>query len=126
MTHTDGATLKICSKCGMVWPTLRDLVLDGSIEVNGYQAGFDDPDSGLVLFTHEVAHCQTTMAIEVGQLRPLYDGPPYIQRRTGTEKCLGHCLNQEDLEPCKADCDLAWAREALQWLRLHRLPPHME
>ncbi len=126
MTHTDGAPLKTCSKCGLVWVTLRDLVLDGSIEVNGYQAGFDDPDCGLVLVTDKVTHCRTTLGIEVGQLRPLYDGPGYTQRRTGTEQCHGYCLHHEQLELCDADCELAWARQALQWLRLHKLPPHME
>lgn len=25
-----------------------------------------------------------------------------------------------------ADCDMAWVRSALQWLRKHELPPHLK
>lgn len=116
---------KTCSKCAYVWVSLRDVVVDEAIEVNGYQASFEAPEEGLVLVTHNAGQCQTTLAMVARELRPLYDGPDYPERKALTDECSRHCLYEGKLEVCEAECDMAWVRRALQYLRRHELPPHM-
>lgn len=116
---------KRCSLCGKVWPQLADLVVDRDLQVTGYQACFVDPQMGLILVTHRVEGCGTTLALRVDTLRDLYDGPEHAESRTGQEFCRGYCLRHNILEECDVDCEMAWARTVLQWLRKHELPPHM-
>jgi len=116
---------KTCSKCEHVWACLADVVVDGTLEVNGYQASFDAPEEGLVLVTHAAEDCQTTLAVVAIELRPLYDGPEYTERKTLTDECSRQCLYEGKLEVCEAECDMAWIRRVLQYLRRHELPPHL-
>lgn len=116
---------KHCTLCNRRWDELADLVIDPSLKVEGYQACFVRPEMGLVLLTHCMDDCGTTLALRVKHLRGLYDGPRYTERRTGQERCRGYCLQHNVLEECDVDCELAWMRTALQYLRRHELPPHM-
>ena len=116
---------KHCKVCGERWADIFTFIVDPHLKVDGYQACFYDPDLGLVLVTHTADECGTTLAIRVGALRALYDGPEQLQRHTGREECHEYCLQHNILEECDVDCELAWARTALQWLRRRELPPHM-
>ena len=116
---------KRCTVCEKTWHSIRDLVTDPALRLDGYQACFARPEMGLLLVTHEVPCCGTTLALVVRSLRPLYDGPKYTERRTGEEKCRGYCLKHNILEECDVDCELAWVRSVIQWLRNHELPPHI-
>ena len=115
---------KICTLCHHCWETLDDLVLDPNLRVEGYQASFPDPKRGMILVTHLADGCHTTLSLKVEALASLYDGPTYLERRTGEDDCGGYCLSQGLLEECLAECDMAWVRKVLQYLRRHELPPH--
>lgn len=121
----ESAPFKQCTLCGAVWQDLSDLVLDPEVEVHGYQAHFTDPGQGLVMVTHHAEGCGTTLAIRAYKLRDLYDGPAFEERLTGTAACEALCLDSNLLTTCSADCDMAWMREAIQWLLRHELPPHL-
>lgn len=110
---------KTCPSCHHHWQTADDLIQDRNLLVNGYQASFDDSLEGLFLLTHEVEGCGTTFAVKAGSLKYLYDGPEYTVHMALTEECEGHCLDNSDLEPCKNECDMRWARDILQILRNH-------
>lgn len=112
-----------CTMCNTSWSDLESLVTDTNLEVVGYQARFDCPHEGLVLITHNVERCRTTIGISVANLRPLYFGPEYNERRTGSAECPGLCLLEGRLEECEAPCDMAWVRRVIQFMRRHELPP---
>ncbi len=121
-----GGSFKECAMCGRSWADLSEFVLDIELRVDGYQACFLKPEMGLVLVTHEVEGCGTTLAVRATLLRSLYDGPEYTQRRTGQAVCSGACLRMNRVEECEADCDMAWVRTVMQYLRRHELPPHIQ
>lgn len=110
---------KICTICTHHWENLIDLIRDNNLYINGYQASFDDSMQGLFLFTHDVEECGTTFAITAGSLLDLYDGPAYTVHMALTERCDGHCLRQDDFDPCYNECDMRWARDILQILKNH-------
>ncbi len=117
---------KHCTMCGKHWQDLREFVTDAQLRLEGYQACFLKPELGLVLLTHRVDGCGTTLAVQAGQFKALYDGPEFTARRTGGDVCKGHCLKIDEFEECEADCDMAWVRTVMQCLRRHELPPHIE
>ena len=121
----DTTAFKCCTVCGCTWDSLRDFVTDSTLRVDGYQACFANPQAGLVMVTHCEDHCGTTLGLMVGALRPLYDGPEHQESYYGREPCRELCLRHNILEECDVDCEMAWARTALQWLRRHALPPHL-
>lgn len=112
-----------CTMCNTIWSDLESLLTDSNLEVIGYQARFDRPHEGFVLTTHNVERCGTTIGISVASLRPLYFGPEYAERRTGSGECPGLCLLEGSLEECEAPCDMAWVRRVIQFMRRHELPP---
>jgi hypothetical protein len=116
---------KTCPLCGARWADYREFVTDAALQVEGYQACLPNPDYGMILLTHTVEGCRTTLGVMAASLRVLYDGPDWPERKTGLEACQLHCLNPKDLEECTVDCELAWVRHVLQWLRRHELPPHL-
>ena len=116
---------KHCSMCGRHWRDLPEFVTDAQLRVEGYQACFVKPELGLVMVTHRLDGCGTTLGVPAAHCRALYDGPEFTTRRTGLKDCEGHCLRIDEIDECDADCDMAWVRTALQCLRVHKLPPHM-
>jgi len=122
----NGPEFKTCNLCGAVWHDYEEFVVDPDLRVEGYQACFVEPDLGLILVTHMVDGCRTTLGVRASTLRPLHDGPELGERRTLTDCCLKLCVDISRLEECTADCDMAWVRSALQWLRKHELPPHLK
>ena len=124
--HMPDGFVKCCSHCEHVWRGYVEFIGDESLAVNGYQACFENPERGYVLCTHQVPGCGTTIAVPVVELRPLYDGPQYTRRQTGLERCRRFCLERGPLEECDVECDMAWARRVLQYLRRHALPEHLK
>jgi hypothetical protein len=115
-----------CSLCGTIWLDYQAFFSDSDLVVNGYQASLGDADQGLILVTHDVPHCGTTLAVIARDLRPLYRGPVWPEVQAGTDPCPRHCLDDGDLESCTVRCSMAWVREVLQWLRRHELPSHAD
>jgi hypothetical protein len=116
---------KECSCCSTSWESLAAFVLDSELTLEGYQPSFADPFEGWLLLTHNTPDCKTTLAVRTAQLRDLYDGPEYTERRTGTPGCPWLCIKENRLEECTMDCDMAWVRQVMQYLRRHALPAHL-
>jgi hypothetical protein len=116
---------KTCTMCHAVWDDLRAFVLDPELYVMGYLAVPEGPGNGLILTNHRAPGCGTTLGVHAHSLRVLYAGPEHPERRMGTASCSGYCLTRDRLDDCDADCDLAWVRHAMQYLRRHELPPHL-
>ncbi|MGE5257238.1 MAG: hypothetical protein ACM3KE_11235 [Hyphomicrobiales bacterium] len=109
------APFKICPFCATVWPSREAFLNDNDLELIGYQVDFEELALGLLLFNHDP--CKTTLAIRALQLRDLYRGPVFKDRRTGQEDCPGHCLRNSELAPCPTACECAWVRGLLQVVR---------
>jgi len=102
---------KKCLVCGFIWPSLTDFLDDPGIVMIGYQASFNNLDSGLFLFNHT---CRTTLGCEVELFRSLYQCPVYCECQTGRDECPGYCLNIRELAPCPVKCSCAYVREIIQ------------
>ena len=76
----------------------------------GYQASFVNLVAGLFLFEHS---CMTTLAIPAVEFTDLYEGPVFDRNMMGSDQCEGHCLHEEDLDPCPAQCECAYVRDVL-------------
>ena len=106
---------KKCSGCGKVWTDRSLFISDPDVEVAGYQINFDNLQLGLFLFNHMV--CKSTISMETGAFRDLYDGPVYLEKKRGTGACSGLCLHSGELKPCPARCECAYVREIIQVLK---------
>lgn len=123
---SETAAFKECTLCHTAWGDRVQFVTDGELRVEGYIAHFDDPGQGLILVTHRRHGCGTTLAIQADSLRDLYEGPVYVEHRTGSDVCERRCISREDLETCHADCDMVWVREVIQYLHRHELPERLQ
>lgn len=103
-----------CPQCGFEWKSRDCLLGDPRVELVGYQAHFEELESGLFLFNHD---CRTTLGIEAGEFVDLYDGPVFAGRKTGGPQCRQYCLHENDLRPCPEQCECAFVREILQRVR---------
>ncbi len=104
-------TFRTCSCCGTQWESRAAFLADPAIVLIGYQVNFQELMAGFFLFNHS---CGTTLGLTAEQFRDLYQGPIF-EARDG--ECQGHCLHQEDLEPCPTICDCAFVRELMVIIR---------
>ncbi len=100
--------------CGHEWASREDFLGDPDVTIVGYQVDFEALHLGLLLFNHA---CRTTLAIEAGQFRDLYDGPVFKKKRTESPDCPGYCVHRDNLERCPVECECAYVREIIQILR---------
>ena len=116
MTSNQKTTLmfKRCPMCGTMWDSRGTFLADPDVAVVGYQVNFRDLVAGIFLFNHS---CGDTFALHVSVFRDLYKGPVFNERATGTSECPGHCLRQDDLDPCPAHCECNFVREILQIIK---------
>jgi hypothetical protein len=105
---------KQCNKCGHQWETRDKFLSDKKIRVIGYQVFFEDLKFGLFLFNHS---CNTTIAIDTNLLLDLYDGPLFLERKQGSRKCPGRCLNENIASPCSSECRCAFISEIMQVIK---------
>ena len=108
---------KQCPSCGYKWTTRDTFLSDPLIILLGYQVNFSALDLGYLLFNHTASECRTTMAIEAGLFRDLYDGPTYSIPLTNTDTCPGYCLHKEELRLCPEKCECAYVREIIQIIK---------
>ena len=113
---------KICSMCGKTWYRPADLVSDQLLRLNGYQAAVPDSEKGLLLFTHEVVGCYSTLGVPALDFRFMHHGLTYPECHFALLDCEGHCLDLSDLEVCRVQCCMAWVRDVIQYIRRHELP----
>jgi hypothetical protein len=102
---------KECPLCGFTWGSRDEFLSDPDVEIVGYQAHFEELTAGYLVFNHA---CETSMAVMVGQFRDLYDGPVFEEQKTGSEECLGYCLQEGELRGCPIQCECAFVREIIQ------------
>jgi len=107
---------KICGNCSEKWKFRTDFLKDKNLKIIGYQAHFKDIEKGLYLFDH---NCKTTFGVKVSKFKSLYHRIKYDTIKTGTDECTGKCLIKNNLEPCKAECRLAYLREIMQIIKKH-------
>ena len=116
---------RVCSGCGTEWPTMAQFILDTNLRLTGYQAVFGEVEYGLFIITHEQPDCMTSNSLTVGLFRDLF---PKHQGEMGfiDPKCEDRCYSQVDLMPCNVACSMKWARDVLQCLKEHKLPPNYQ
>jgi len=113
---------KACTLCGYEWQTLQSFVQDCNLTVNGYQACFEKAEEGLFLLTHVCPQCHSTLAVRASDFTHWDTGSRPGLLNMGKETCPGRCLNNDDLEPCTAECSMRWVRDVLQYLKAHHVP----
>jgi len=102
-----------CPVCSKKWESVEDFISDPETKIVGYQVNFDNLKLGFLLFDHV---CGTTISLQVEEVKHLYDGPIYIERKTLGEECPTYCIKQSELRPCPAKCECAWVREVISIL----------
>ena len=111
----ENTSFKTCPACGFEWPTREQFLEDPDLKLVGYQVAFKELTAGLFLFNHS---CRgATLATRAVDFKDLHQGPVFTERATGSEDCPGHCLHQDDLQPCPAACECAFIREILQIIK---------
>ena len=113
---------KTCSKCGKIWNSISDYILDKTLVINGYQANFVQPENGLILATHHEYDCDSTLSVYAQSIRHLSASETYQTLNKGKDTCKMLCVDQGNLEYCGAECSMAWVREVIQYMREHRMP----
>jgi hypothetical protein len=108
---------KNCPICKKSWACREDFLSDQQLDLDGYQADFENLDEGLFFFTHNQNSCHTTMSIQVRRFLDLYNGPRYKERKTGGPECPGFCRTITNLEYCTAKCECSYVREILYQIR---------
>ncbi|THB71441.1 MAG: hypothetical protein D6B25_18670 [Desulfobulbaceae bacterium] len=108
---------KQCTMCKKIWTTREDFLADRELEINGYQADFEQLEEGLFYFTHLTEGCGSTLAIQTREFLDLNSGAKYEQRNTGKEDCPGYCRQIDQLDRCKAQCECAFVRDIIQIIR---------
>ncbi len=113
---------KVCNGCGKEWLTVEEFILDPSLLVTKYQAVFGEVEYGLYVLRHDKPDCQSSLSVHVGMFKGLI---PSHHHESGymDPSCENRCFSQRDLGPCNVACSMKWARDVLQYLKEHRLPP---
>jgi len=91
--------------CGHIWHDRESFLADPEVQLNGYQANFENLKLGLLLFDHQ--KCRATMAINASDFRDLFDGPVFEKRKTNTDEYPGYCLRPKELARCPVECECA-------------------
>ena len=107
---------KMCPKCAYTWKTREDFLEDPSICLIGFQASFEETESGYYLFNHSLRGnpCDTTLAMEVEVFLSLLTRTMFTDIKAKTPICEMHCSSVEDLSQCPVECKNAFAREIMQ------------
>ncbi len=111
------AVFKICPCCNHQWQRREDFLSDLSLYLNGYQSDLDTLEEGLLLFTHEMESCHSTLGIQVKEVMDLYQGPRYPDKRALSKECPRYCLDPHNLKRCEVHCECAFVRELIQLLK---------
>jgi hypothetical protein len=115
-TRSKRPIFKQCTCCGFQWRSRDAFLWDQTAVIVGYQARFKELETGIFLFNHS---CGTTLAIQAGVFKDMYNGPIFQERATGTDDCPGYCLNKNTLKPCPAKCECAYVREIIQLIKTY-------
>ncbi|GMW01693.1 MAG: hypothetical protein AMXMBFR84_28300 [Candidatus Hydrogenedentota bacterium] len=104
----------ICRGCNQVWLEREGLISDPAIALAGYQANFDNLESGRFVFTHE---CGASFSVCVKSFLTLCAEHVHTGYRLNGEACPGYCMHEHELDPCGAECECAYIRNVLDVVR---------
>lgn len=104
-------TFKSCAVCGAQWATREDFLSDDEIRLVGYQAHFEELETGLLYFDHS---CKNTLAVQAEDFKDMYDGPVFTKCMRGTSECPEYCQHKDDLSYCANACECSWIRKVLK------------
>ena len=119
-TQHEDKIFKRCPKCMKCWQSRDEFIRDKSLELNGYQADFEELEFGMFHFTHLEKQCCSTMVIRTRDFLNLYTGKKYTERKTGSKECPGYCLHQDQLDRCSAMCEYAFVREVIHIIQVEK------
>lgn len=105
---------KECPNSRHLWRDRESFLSDPDLRLIDYQVNYGELNAGLFLFTHDVPACGTSLAIKAGKFTDMHQGPIFESRLADTERCAGHCLRVNDLNPCPEKCACAYVRDVLQ------------
>ncbi len=108
---------KQCSMCKTEWFSRDDFINDCSLHLTGYMANFDDLKLGLLLFTHDISGCHTTISIKANDFLDLYKGVRYTDFKANTNECPQFCIDKTELSPCDINCKCAFVRETIDLIK---------
>lgn len=111
---------KKCPMCAAVWLNRDQFLRDRRLELNGYQADFDNIENGLFFFTHNVASCFSTMGVMAGEFFDLNPGVRFSEKKKGSEECPGYCLKKDDLDSCGVRCECAFVRDVISIIQKYK------
>lgn len=110
-------SFKVCTKCGKVWQTREQFLELEELVPLGFQAHFLDGEKSILMFHHETAGCNTTLAIPLQEFVDLIPGYHETELAYGTDSCRAICLTDNDLMPCDhPNCKNALVRQFVQEL----------
>ena len=109
-----------CRQCRREWPDRESFLADPQVVLTGCQVDTDHPRSSAVLFDHRAPGCGTTIAVPVPALQDLYAGPRHKVNWAPSAMCPGMCFDPANLDPCPAECSVAYVRQILQEVRRAR------
>jgi len=98
----------------MQWRTRQDFLADKTIKLNGYQVSFKNIEAGLLLFTHMLDECRTTMGVPVSEFLDFYRGERFTENKALSPECPRYCIDKNRLDRCSARCECAFVREIIQ------------
>lgn len=105
---------KKCSKCLFQWRDRREFLSDARIKLNGYQVSLKNLESGLLLFTHMLDDCRTTMGVPIIVFLDFYSGERFPENKALSAECPRYCVDEKRLDRCNVLCECAFVREVIQ------------
>lgn len=115
--YNNNVSFKACPMCEMNWKSMEDFFADPALSFNGYQANFGMLDEGIFFFTHNTETCGSTMGIKVRTFSSLFSGKKYAESKALSKDCPRYCLDKNNLGPCSAQCENAYARKISSIIR---------
>ncbi len=112
---------KTCSKCGQTWSSARSFVEDPTVKLNGYLPDFNDSANGLIIVTHRIKDCNSSISVKTTVFEHLYTGPKHKEHMRAEEGCTGKCFMYDDFSSCSNECDMRWVREVMSMIQKNHL-----
>lgn len=101
--------------CNYIWHNRKQFLSDNNIVITGYMANPSALDLGIFTFNHLI--CKGTFSVRAGYFLDLYEHEIYGESHFGSDKCLGKCMDHDNLEACPVKCECAYVRQVIQIIK---------
>jgi len=105
---------KKCSLCLKEWQNKADFLADPQIRYEGYQACFDHPEAGLLLFGHMCENGGSTLGVSVHAFAQMAHEHKYQINLSQDMTCPMYCWDPFESRLCPMHCSMAWTREIIR------------